>query len=64
MDVDFGEEYGGKYAIAIYTIKLKRNPVYYIYLYVLPAILLSFVIVFMYLIPPESGERLTLGELV
>ncbi|BFZ10098.1 hypothetical protein BsWGS_13138 [Bradybaena similaris] len=43
---------------------LKRNPDYYVHLFVLPALLLGFLVPVTYLMPPESQERVTIGSIV
>ncbi|KAK6169466.1 hypothetical protein SNE40_020516 [Patella caerulea] len=44
-----------------YRVTLERKPLYYIHVYILPAVILSLLIPFQLFLPPESRERLTLG---
>ena len=46
---------------AVITLNMVRNPMfYYIYL-VIPSVLMAFVSVLVFLLPPESGERVGLS---
>ena len=42
------------------TITLVRNPVFYVIYLVIPSVLMAFVSVLVFLLPPESGERVGL----
>ena len=55
-------EYGeNKFPLMKYQFQLKRNPVYYTHVFILPAVLLAVLVPFQFLLPPESKERITLG---
>ena len=53
------------YAITIDVLELKitmeRNPVFYIIFLIIPSVLMAFVSVLVFLLPPESGERVGLS---
>lgn len=55
---------GSKYCSVRITLDIKRKPLYFILIIVLPCILLSFISVFTFCIPPEVGERITLSMTV
>ncbi|KAK6169465.1 hypothetical protein SNE40_020515 [Patella caerulea] len=48
----------------VYTMVFERKPLYYIHVYILPAVILSLLIPFQLFLPPESRERLTLGSIL
>ncbi|XP_050390766.1 acetylcholine receptor subunit beta-type unc-29 [Patella vulgata] len=48
----------------VFTVVLERKPIYYIHVYILPAVILSLLIPFQLFLPPESRERLTLGSVL
>ncbi|KAK6169464.1 hypothetical protein SNE40_020514 [Patella caerulea] len=52
------------YQTMVFTMALERKPLYYIHVYVLPAVILSLLIPFQLFLPPESRERLTLGSIL
>ena len=45
----------------ILTITLERNPIFYILYLLIPSVLMAFVSVLVFLLPPESGERVGLS---
>ncbi|KAL4233336.1 Neurotransmitter-gated ion-channel transmembrane region [Mactra antiquata] len=45
-----------------FHLKLKRNTVYYTHVFILPAVILAFIVPFQFLLPPDSKERLTIGS--
>ena len=53
------------YALTIDVLELKitmeRNPVFYIIFLIIPSVLMAFVSVLVFLLPPESGERVGLS---
>ena len=49
------------YVSLIYDVELKRKTTYYTHLFVAPSVLMMFAIPAMFLIPPESNEKITLG---
>ncbi|CAF4557804.1 unnamed protein product [Rotaria sp. Silwood1] len=55
---DFGEV---DYSLVRFTLILKRNHLYYLIKIILPFTLVSFVTLFTFLLPPQSGEKLTLN---
>ncbi|CAF2317363.1 unnamed protein product [Rotaria sp. Silwood2] len=55
---DFGEV---DYSLVRFTLILKRNYLYYLIKIILPFTLVSFVTLFTFLLPPQSGEKLTLN---
>jgi len=46
-----------------FTIKLKRIAVFYNYILVLPCVLLSFLTLVIFWLPPESPAKMMLGQL-
>jgi hypothetical protein len=55
---DFGEV---DYSLVRFTLILKRNHLYYVIKIVLPFTLVSLVTLFTFLLPPQTGEKLTLN---
>ena len=55
---DFGQV---NYSLVHFTLILKRNYVYYFIKIILPFTLVSMVTLFTFLLPPQSGEKLTLN---
>ncbi|CAF1124864.1 unnamed protein product [Rotaria sordida] len=55
---DFGQV---DYSLVRFTLILKRNYVHYFMKIILPFTLVSFVTLFTFLLPPQSGEKLTLN---
>ncbi|XP_072013583.1 neuronal acetylcholine receptor subunit alpha-3-like [Amphiura filiformis] len=49
------------YTLLIVEITMKRNPGFYIYNIIAPCMLLSIMTVFVFRVPPESGEKISLG---
>ena len=45
-----------------YTLKLRRRTGYLTYMFVVPASVMALLVPVPFLLPPESGEKLTLGE--
>ena len=46
----------------VITLTLKRNPMYYVHVFIVPALLIGLLVPFHMLLPPDSCERMTLGE--
>jgi hypothetical protein len=55
---DFGQV---DYSLVRFTLILKRNHSYYLIKIILPFTLVSFVTLFTFLLPPQTGEKLTLN---
>jgi hypothetical protein len=55
---DFGQV---DYSLVRFTLILKRNHLYYLTKIILPFTLVSFVTLFTFLLPPHTGEKLTLN---
>ena len=55
---DFGEV---DYSLVRFTLVLKRNHLYYLIKIILPFAMVSFVTLFTFLLPPQTGEKLTLN---
>jgi len=55
---DFGQV---DYSLVRFTLILKRNHLYYFIKIILPFALVSFVTLFTFLLPPQTGEKLTLN---
>lgn len=49
------------YSLVRFTLVLKRNELYYLIKIILPFTLVSFVTLFTFLLPPQTGEKLTLN---
>lgn len=49
-----------KYATARFVIYIRRKPAYFIFTLILPCVLLSMLMFLVYLLPPESGEKVSL----
>ncbi|XP_059165447.1 neuronal acetylcholine receptor subunit alpha-3-like [Physella acuta] len=47
-----------------FDLTFKRNPDYYVHVFVLPALLLALLVPISLLMPPESKERVTIGSVV
>ena len=45
----------------MFNLFAQRNSVYYVHVYVLPAVLLAILVPFQFFLPPDSQERLTIG---
>jgi len=56
--VVYGIEY--QYATARFVLYITRKPFYFLYILVLPCILLSVLMLLVFLLPPESGEKVSL----
>ena len=52
------------YPVLKLKIKVKRNPLYFELNVLLPAIIQSFLLIPMFLLPVESGEKVSLGNKV
>ncbi|CAF4704426.1 unnamed protein product [Rotaria sp. Silwood1] len=48
------------YPFVLFTIQIRRRTLYYVVNVVVPCVLISFMIVLGFLLPPDSGEKLTL----
>ncbi|CAF4299648.1 unnamed protein product, partial [Rotaria socialis] len=55
---DFGQ---ADYSLVRFSLILKRNHVHYLIKIILPFALVSFVTLFTFLLPPQTGEKLTLN---
>ena len=55
---DFGQV---DYSLVRFTLVLRRNYLYYLIKIILPFTLVSFVTLFTFLLPPQTGEKLTLN---
>ena len=51
-----------QYPAVMYTIHMSRTGVYYVNMFVWPAVILAFLTAFMFLVPPDAGERVHIGE--
>ena len=51
----------GKYSAAVFSIVIKRLPLYFAFNIVLPILLLSFLSGFLFILPFDSGERVGFG---
>ncbi len=49
------------YAMVVINLTLKRKPAYYLYNVIAPCMMLSPMTVFVFRLPPESGEKISLG---
>jgi len=47
-----------KYSFAKYTLTIKRKPLYYIMLLIVPCVLCTMLVLISFAIPPENGERI------
>ncbi len=50
------------YVFMSYPLEMKRKTTFYTHLFVAPSVLLMLAIPAMFIMPPDSGEKLTLGE--
>ena len=48
----------------VYTLQMRRNPNFFVIYLLIPSILMAFVSVLVFLLPPESGERIGLSVTV
>ncbi|UJR35796.1 hypothetical protein I4U23_028544 [Adineta vaga] len=48
------------YPFALFTIRIRRRTLYYVVNIVVPCVLISFMTILGFLLPPDSGEKLTL----
>ncbi|XP_076466888.1 neuronal acetylcholine receptor subunit alpha-3-like [Babylonia areolata] len=48
----------------VVTLTLKRNPLYYMHVFIVPALLLGLLVPCHMLLPPDSCERITLGSIL
>ena len=51
----------GQYSVVTYSIKIRRRTLYYIMNFILPCVLIAVLAVLVFLLPPESGERVSYG---
>ena len=47
-----------KYSFAEYRLKIKRRPLYYVMLLIVPCVLCTMLVLISFAIPPENGERI------
>ena len=52
---------GIKYAELVYTVYLRRRPLFYVVNIILPSIMLHMLATSTFLVPPDAGERISLG---
>lgn len=50
-----------KYASLTYTISIRREPSFYIFVLIIPCILLSFLTLVVFWLPPEAPAKMLLG---
>ena len=60
----FGSDEDGHFSVAYLKIELSRHGAYYTHVFVAPSVLLALVTLLIFLVPPESSERLSMGEYV
>ncbi|XP_025097809.1 neuronal acetylcholine receptor subunit alpha-7-like [Pomacea canaliculata] len=48
----------------IVTLTLRRNPLFYVHVFIIPALLIGLLVPFHMLLPPDSSERITLGSIL
>jgi len=51
----------GEYSVVTCSIKIRRRTLYYIMNFILPCVLIAVLTVLVFLLPPESGERVSYG---
>ena len=56
--------YPEPYPKLYFSIKLQRKPLYYLYNLAVPAIFITFCGLLVFLLPPESGEKISLSVTV
>ncbi|XP_077997875.1 acetylcholine receptor subunit alpha-like [Glandiceps talaboti] len=49
------------YSNLVYTLVIRRRPLYYIVNMVVPCLFMSFITLFVFYLPPDSGEKMTLS---
>ena len=47
-----------KYSFVKYTLEIKRRPLYYVMLLIVPCVLCTMLVLISFAIPPENGERI------
>ena len=52
----------GNFTALTFTIKIKRNPMFYDFMIVKPAVMLSMMTFFIFLMPPSATDRYTYGK--
>ena len=52
---------GFTFTVLVFTLQMRRNPTFYVLYLLIPSILMAFVSVLVFLLPPESGERIGLS---
>ncbi|XP_072042458.1 neuronal acetylcholine receptor subunit alpha-10-like isoform X2 [Amphiura filiformis] len=58
---EYPDDPGKQYWDVEYTFKFKRRPLYYLFNLVIPTMFLSLVAMLTFFLPPESGEKISLG---
>ncbi|KAL8611572.1 hypothetical protein ACOMHN_067011 [Nucella lapillus] len=48
----------------VVSLSLKRNPLFYMHVFIVPALLVGLLVPFHLLLPPDSCERMTLGSIL
>ncbi|XP_074647548.1 neuronal acetylcholine receptor subunit beta-4-like [Tubulanus polymorphus] len=56
----YGEN-NNNWSYVIFNVKIARKPLYYILNIIVPLILLSLLVLMIFYLPPESGEKISLG---
>ena len=51
----------GSFDVIVLVISMERNPTFYILYLLIPSVLMAFVSVLVFLLPPQSGERVSLS---
>ena len=54
-------EVSGYFDVIVVEITMERNPRFYVLYLLIPSVLMAFVSVLVFLLPPESGERASLS---
>ncbi|XP_041477022.1 neuronal acetylcholine receptor subunit alpha-10-like isoform X1 [Lytechinus variegatus] len=60
-EVEYPDAPGKTYTDVTYTIRFKRRPLYYVFNLILPCTFVSMVALLSFFLPPESGEKISLG---
>ncbi|XP_072177205.1 neuronal acetylcholine receptor subunit alpha-10-like, partial [Diadema setosum] len=60
-EVEYPDAPGKTYTDVTYVIRFKRRPLYYIFNLILPCTFVSMVALLSFFLPPESGEKISLG---
>lgn len=52
---------GGVYAKITFTITIQRRAMYYVFNLIVPCIIVSIIAIFVFVLPPDAGEKIGLG---